>query len=238
MSNPYVSLYFYSNKQLDKFLIEKIVKSCVDHGLKYNNEYWVRGNVHRTTNKPIIDAIKDIIKCEGLIDFQWDSLDASSGEKEVSIGFFKNDINKELIYINLTTSIFLFNDDYKEDINEKRRAAVNAELLLELAKSLYQVIQPIYGYWDWDAHISWTFDYLEDPEIHRQLETLDINKIYWVNFFSPELVKKIGREKFLSAPSYKTEELKGGGILLVASSEPFDLNGVEREEVEKHLGIK
>ncbi len=240
MSNPYVHLYFYSNKQLNKLLIEEIVKSCVDIGLKYNNKYWVRGTVNSTTNKPISDAIKEIIKSEGSIDFYYDALDALSGEKEVTVGIFKNDINKEIIVMVLTTSIFLFNYDYKEDINEKKRAALNAELLLELVKSLYQVIQPIYGYWDWDAHIPWMWNYLEDPDIPRQLENLELDRIYWVNFFSPNLVKKIGREKLLSAPSYKTEELKDGGILLMAGSEPFDflVNGIDREEVEKHLGIQ
>ncbi|VVB99998.1 Uncharacterised protein [uncultured archaeon] len=72
--------------------------------------------------------------------------------------------------------------------------------------------------------------------------------IAWLTFFGPELVKKFGREKLLSAPAYKIELLSDGGILLISGptpnisdkSEYFEKwDSVECEEkIAKHLGLK
>lgn len=51
-----------------------------------------------------------------------------------------------------------------------------------------------------------------------------------VNFYSKPLVDKIGREKLLSAPARKVEELENGGVMLLVCTEqlgcPDELDGV------------
>ncbi len=56
--------------------------------------------------------------------------------------------------------------------------------------------------------------------------------IGWLTFFSPELVKKIGKEKLLAVPAYKIEELSDGGIF-VQSSYLTGLTGLQSEEFKK-----
>ena len=63
--------------------------------------------------------------------------------------------------------------------------------------------------------------------------------ILWINFFGEELVKKYGKEKLLSAPAYKVEELSNKGIL-IWSSYLFGTFGFpkEKEIKEKKLTEK
>jgi len=231
MSEPFAHLFFYSDKQIEKRLVSDVIHNCLDCGLKYEDKYWVCGNVESTTNKSLDDAIEEVAKCEGEIYFHYDDL---TSVKEVDIGFYKDGINDKLIKISVRVWKYLFDED---DMGGEKNCVKNADVLLKLAKSLYYAVQPIYGYWDLDIRFHWIYDYVEDPETSKQLETLKIHRIYWVNFFFYELVEKIGREKLLSAPSWKTEELKDGGILLMLGPTPYDLK-VEREEVEKYLGFK
>ena len=76
-------------------------------------------------------------------------------------------------------------------------------------------------------------------EESKEIYNLKVRYIYWANFFGPKLVKKIGREKLLSAPSWKTEELEDGGILLILGPTTYPIDReISRKEVEKHLGFK
>lgn len=229
MGEHFAHLYFYSDKQIDKRLVSNVIHNCLKCGLEYEGKYWVRGNVESTTNKSLNDAIEEVAKCEGEIYFCHDGI---TPKEEIAIGFYNNEINDNLINISVRVWEYLFDDD----INGKN-SIKNGDTLLELAKSLYYAVQPIYGYWDLDISFHWISDYTEDPEIPKQLETLKIRGIYWVNFLSYELVEKIGREKLLSLPSWKTEELEDGGILLVLGPTPYNLR-VKREEVEKYLGFR
>jgi hypothetical protein len=47
-----------------------------------------------------------------------------------------------------------------------------------------------------------------------KLRTKYIPDVYWLTFFGPPYVKLFGRERLLSAPAYKVEELSYGGISL------------------------
>lgn len=58
-----------------------------------------------------------------------------------------------------------------------------------------------------------------------------------VNFYSKPLVDKIGREKLLSTPAYKVEELRNGGVMLLACQEPWWCYD-ELNKVWHHLGYK
>jgi hypothetical protein len=57
-----------------------------------------------------------------------------------------------------------------------------------------------------------------------------------VNFYSRPLVDKIGREKLLSTPAFKVEELENGGVMLIVCTEPLGCDNIY--EVWRHLGYK
>ena len=56
-----------------------------------------------------------------------------------------------------------------------------------------------------------------------------------VNFYSKPIVDKIGREKLLSAPARKVEELENGGIMLLVCTEQLGCPD-ELDRVRLHLG--
>mgnify|MGYP005854710721 CR=1 FL=1 len=79
------------------------------------------------------------------------------------------------------------------------------------------------------------FSYLSGIDAYEPLIEMDM--ISWVTFFGPEFVKKFGKEKLLTTPAYKVEELKDGSILLIIEPTPY-VSLENRLKVAKHLGIK
>jgi hypothetical protein len=65
--------------------------------------------------------------------------------------------------------------------------------------------------------------------------------ISWATYFGPELVQYLGRDKILSSPVYKTEELETGGILILLVPKPMEPTLPEihnvQARVREHLGL-
>jgi len=99
-----------------------------------------------------------------------------------------------------------------------------------IGKVVYYSVHPLFGFGDWLGRMEpYAWDFKEC--------------LFWLNFFSPEQVKKIGKQKLLNAPAFKVEELKDGGVFIQASELPIDLEG-ETEYIKakiriaKHLGFE
>lgn len=65
--------------------------------------------------------------------------------------------------------------------------------------------------------------------------------LFWANFFGPEYVRMFGRERLLSAPWHKIQNLSDGGLLLLISESPVDAAKPEyesfKQEIYEHLGM-
>ena len=82
----------------------------------------------------------------------------------------------------------------------------------------------------WSDHFDYLFKHKYDDA--RQY-------VFGLTFYGKEMVEQIGRDKLLSAPVYKVEELENGGIMLQLHDHPFcKLPEKERRPILKHLGIK
>ncbi len=119
------------------------------------------------------------------------------------------------------------NPDYMRN-DEEGRAFYQA--MLEVFKDLYNSWHPFYGHQDYDGGIS-----LSRKTV---IEDQNIGYLYYINLFSPELVKKIGRDRLLSAPAWRIEEFADGGIFLI----PVDHmaiggGGHSLKKVANHLGM-
>jgi len=72
------------------------------------------------------------------------------------------------------------------------------------------------------AHSSADFHLAGAPLYGRSEETWDrdgydnVYQLCWLNVFGPQLVEKLGRERVLSTPAHRVEELPNGSILLVS----------------------
>jgi len=105
-----------------------------------------------------------------------------------------------------------------------------SRFFLDIGKRLYEILRPTFGWSDFDYGLRTT---------HEDIEALQLPVIYWANFFGPAYVDKIGRDKILSAPVWRIEELPDGGLLYVLASCPgLADDHVSVEGVKAHFGIE
>lgn len=90
-----------------------------------------------------------------------------------------------------------------------------SDLLLKIAREFYRRFRPAYAWF-----------YITPPDVERLfLEPIleyQLRELYWANFFGPEYVAKYGKDFFLDAPVWKTEELTDGGMLVQLSPNLMD----------------
>ena len=67
---------------------------------------------------------------------------------------------------------------------------------------------------------------------------VDLRTCAWgVTVYGPDLVRKIGKDRLLTAPAYRVEEFPWGGIWLQPEENPFLASGESKRRVEEHLGL-
>lgn len=113
--------------------------------------------------------------------------------------------------------------------------------MIKIAKTIWDALdpKPIFGIGDvYNDSGAPCLDRPSDDEIlNLKIEP----NIYWLNFFGPELLEKFGKEKLLSIPAYKVEELKDGILFIESQFPPFYVHDDIKKIYEKicrHLGWK
>jgi hypothetical protein len=103
--------------------------------------------------------------------------------------------------------------------------------MLDIFKEFYQCLHPFYGHEDYSGGVSLSYDFV----VNKQA----VNTLYFINFFGPELVNKLGRDRLLGAPAWKIEELDDGGIFLVPTEHiAVSGGGFSLLRVARHLGME
>jgi hypothetical protein len=108
-----------------------------------------------------------------------------------------------------------------------------------VAKSLYEIVHANNGYiqnWRSERLVGELTDKYGnlvgyDPPKEKWL----LKGFFWANFFGPEYVTMFGKDKLLSAPWTKAEELSDGGFLTLISNSPFDASKPEYQARKKAL---
>jgi hypothetical protein len=59
-----------------------------------------------------------------------------------------------------------------------------------------------------------------------------VYEVYWLNVFGPKLVESVGRERMLSTPAWRVEELPGGAVLLVLRPTAADFASEEARQAQ------
>ena len=118
------------------------------------------------------------------------------------------------------TTLGFCTDDLQEGSQER------CQWFIDYLKENYRYLEPEFAWCD-------LFDRLamfekKDPRKH----------VFGMTFYGPEMVEEIGKEKLLSAPVYKVEELENGGILLQLAEQPFFPHPKKYlRGVEEYLGL-
>jgi hypothetical protein len=83
------------------------------------------------------------------------------------------------------------------------------------------------------AHSADDAQWAGSPNFGRDDETLrrdgfdKIYEVFWLNVFGPKLVERVGRERMLSTPAHRVEELPNGCVLLVTRPTAADFASEE-----------
>ena len=66
-----------------------------------------------------------------------------------------------------------------------------------------------------DDNLAGDPDFGRDERTSRRNGFDKIHEVYWLNVFGPKLVESVGRERVLSTPAHRVQELPDGSVLLV-----------------------
>jgi hypothetical protein len=66
-----------------------------------------------------------------------------------------------------------------------------------------------------DAELAGAPRFGRDEKTSRQNGFDKVYEVFWLNVFGPELVETVGRERMVSTPAWRVEELPNGAVLLV-----------------------
>jgi hypothetical protein len=83
-----------------------------------------------------------------------------------------------------------------------------------------------------DAELAGSPYYGRDQEIAQRDGFDKIYEVCWLNVFGPKLVETVGRERMLSTPAHRVEELPNGSILLVAWPTAADFTREEARQAQ------
>jgi hypothetical protein len=93
-----------------------------------------------------------------------------------------------------------------QDPQYRREVRVLYAHWLELLELAYRIWQPLYGY---EPAPCWP----ETSLAHAR--ALQPQYLYQYNYFGPELVEKLGRERVLQAPAWHVKRFGDGGVLVI-----------------------
>jgi hypothetical protein len=88
------------------------------------------------------------------------------------------------------------------------------------------------------AHSAADTDLSDYPSFGRDQETWfrdefdKVYEVYWLNVFGPKVVESVGRERMLSTPAWRVEELPGGAVLLVTWPTAADFASEEARQAQ------
>ncbi|PXF57225.1 MAG: hypothetical protein C4B59_15610 [Candidatus Methanogaster sp.] len=208
----YFDIEFYIRpRPVNKELISALVEAVTDLGSIYNENmgYWSamddRGPFEGRSLEEAIDVVS---RDQGSIPFFYKNIGYNLDIRPMPIS---TKLGSIMIYID---HVYL-DPSYTEDrLGEKGaldECLMNAEQLVEIAKAVWNVLEPkpIYGLGDYDI-----YDWMTIPTDEEILNLKVEPHIFILNFYGPELIEKFGKRKLLSMPAYRVEELDDGVMFL------------------------
>ena len=140
-------------------------------------------------------------------------------------------------------------DDFLDDIITENHEVVRTQFI-DFTKLMYAEVK--------DNFIAaFAMDYYSGGDFTYYYKFFGFSTLCWLTIFSPRAVNFLGKERLLSTPAWKVEELDGGSIMIVLSPQSFDfsvydehgvyqteLNGPDGQNqwarvlAERHLGMR
>lgn len=220
------SIQFYYDKNLDSIFINKFFYFLVSRGVKYNAKGGGYSILAKSTEKDMRYSEKHVKesteKLAEIID-SYIKFDLRIAQFSIVLNYLGDiDIKFGIYIIPIKDNKCLISFEAGEHLIPDEKTFLT---LINLCKEVFDRLNFVHGAFRSQYQDSIPFN---DEDFLKKSPDI-------VNFYSKPLVDKIGREKLLSAPARKVEELENGGVMLLVCTEqlgcPDELDGVRR-----HLG--
>jgi hypothetical protein len=174
----------------------------------------------------------------------WKSLEEERGERTSGIGLYRTkwpalDMTLRLRFPPLPPKLGIFiNVKPLSFFAEAERCHHIVEMVRAWA-SHYPVTHAVAHSID-DMELAGSPNFGRDDETRRRDGFDKIYEVFWLNVFGPKLVETVGRERMLSTPAHRVEELPNGSILLVTWPTVADFSSKEarRAQARAHAHLR
>ncbi|OJH38594.1 hypothetical protein [Cystobacter ferrugineus] len=149
----------------------------------------------------------------------WKSLEEQRSERGATIGFYRT----KWPALSMTLRLYFSTLPPKLDILHKVQPlsffteAERCQKLVEMMRAwaLYYPVSHAATHSLADRALAGVPDFGRDEKTSRRNGFDKIYEVSWLNVFGPKLVESVGRERMLSTPAHRVEELPNGSVLLV-----------------------
>lgn len=209
MGENYTDMFFYTRQQEEiydpskyRHLIDKLV------ALKFYVAWGEQINQKMLTAPAISPRVQQALReTQGTTYAPW-HLQAYSLNPAEPFGGFSFEIGSGRIDEEDESHGSIYLNYLYRHFDESTNQSGMYEQFLQALQAFYDAYHPIYGY-QLDPRDDRDLTTLEDVEV------LNIHTLYEINFFGPEVVEKLGRERIESAPAERIASLNDGGIMLL-----------------------
>jgi hypothetical protein len=94
--------------------------------------------------------------------------------------------------------------------DEPAEAERRSQALVGFVRALAEACPPVYGY----CHSVADLFLAEEPHQGDPMAPNRIHQVYWLNVLGASMVEELGRDRVLSTPATRVEELAGGALIL------------------------
>ncbi|QSQ22992.1 hypothetical protein JY651_49225 [Pyxidicoccus parkwayensis] len=161
----------------------------------------------------------------------WKALGEERGERSASIGFYRTqwpelDMTLRLRFPPLPSSLKIWIDVQPLALfSDKERCHGFVEMVRAWATHYAAPYASAHSMAD--RELAGFPHFGRDTEVSRRDGFDKVYEVCWLNVFGPKLVEVVGRERMLSTPAHRVEELPNGSVLLVLSPTAADFASEE-----------
>lgn len=214
MSSPNLYIDFFLREQVTEDMIRKFYNMVKPIGFKFEYGGKDTGLCHLISTEDIIQAnFDDVVKM--MVEKKIYSMNLSHGkdddfESSLSFRSIENNVT------NIGLSVEGFHFSCSDGDEEKTRK--NVELTIKFVKAVIEGMNPFFVYACSENHLPENYEKTMHAEI---AEKGYVNRLFWINYFSAERIKKLGIEKINEMKAFRKIKLSNGGMLIVLTDNPL-----------------